>query len=269
VRVALLRGREHPALGAVEAIAEPGVAIALSRGGAVKRYPHIDPNEDAVGYGLGREGACIAIADGHGGAEAAEIVLLHLLGETAEQWIDEPGSLDEKNWRRHALAALSDANREVRRDRVHRPASEARTTLALAITLPGPGLLLSAAVGDSHLFVASEGGVREVAPAGERVGFLGEAHDSPDELAAIARLEIQPLSGVRAVVLATDGLSERGIGVANPVAAVIEAVRLAEGERTKARGLTVARAIAETALEAHRRNRAGDNVAVAVLWTSK
>jgi serine/threonine protein phosphatase PrpC len=269
VRVALLRGREHPALGAVEAIAETGVALALSRGGAAKRYPHVDPNEDACGYGVGREGVCIAVADGHGGAEAAEIVLLHLLGETAEQWLEQPGSLDERSWRRYALAALADANREVRRDRAHRPASEARTTLGLAVALPGPGLLLSVAVGDSHLFVAGEGGVREVAPAGPAVGFLGEAHDSPDELAAIARFDVQPLSGVRAVVLATDGLSERGIGVVSPLAAVIEAVRLAEGERTKARGLVVARSLAETALEAHRRNRAGDNVAVATLWTSK
>jgi hypothetical protein len=46
-------------------------------------------------------------------------------------------------------------------------------------------------------------------------------------------------------------------------------MRVADAERRGQRGLTVARALAETALEAHRRNDSGDNVAVAVLWLSK
>jgi serine/threonine protein phosphatase PrpC len=268
VRVALLRGREHPELGAVQAVAEHGVAIALSRGGAAKRYPHRDPNEDAAGFARGREGACIAVADGHGGAEAAEIALLNLLGEPAEQWTEEPGPLDEKSWRRQALAALSDANRDVRRERGHRPGRGARTTLGLALVLPARGLLLSAAVGDSHLFVADAAGVRELAPAGAKFGFLGDAYESPADLAEITRLASASLAGLRAVVLVTDGLSERGIGVVNPTAAVAEAVRLAEQEPCAAPGLVAARAITDTALEAHRRNRSGDNVAVAVLWVS-
>jgi len=268
VRVALLRGREHPELGAVQAVAEHGVAIALSRGGAAKRYPHRDPNEDAAGFARGREGACIAVADGHGGAEAAEIALLNLLGEPAEQWTEEPGPLDEKSWRRQALAALSDANRDVRRERGRRPGRGARTTLGLAVVLPARGLLLSAAVGDSHLFVADAAGVRELAPAGAKFGFLGDAYESPADLAEITRLTSASLAGLRAVVLVTDGLSERGIGVVNPAAAVAEAVRLAEQEPCAAPGLVAARAITETALEAHRRNRSGDNVAVAVLWVS-
>jgi serine/threonine protein phosphatase PrpC len=269
VRVALLRGREHLELGAVEAVGELGAAIALSRGGAAKRYPHSDPNEDAAGFACGSEGVCVAIADGHGGAEAAEIALLHLLAEPAAQWTEAPGPLDAKSWRRQALAALSDANRDVRRERTRRVGREARTTVGLAVALPGPGLLLSAAVGDSHLFVVDETGVREVAPAGEEVGFLGDDCEGPAELAAITRLAVEPLAGLRAVVLVTDGLSERGIGVVNPAAAVTEAVRLAERDPSAARGLVVARALAETALEAHRRNRSGDNIAVAVLWPSQ
>ncbi len=269
MRVALLRGREHPELGAVHAVAEPGVAIALSRGGAAKRYPHSDPNEDAAGFATGRDGFCLTVADGHGGAEAAEIALLHLLGEPAEQWTEDPGPLDARTWRRQALAALSDTNRRVRRERGTRAGRAARTTVGLAVALPGLGFLFSAAVGDSHLFFVEAAGVREISPAGEKVGYLGDAYEGPDGLAPITRLDVEPLAGVRAVVLVTDGLSERGIGVVSPAAAVAEAVRIAEQERSRARGLVVARGLAETALEAHRRNRSGDNVAVAVLWLSK
>jgi len=250
-------------------VAEPGVAIALSRGGAAKRYAHSDPNEDAAGFAYGRDGFCLAVADGHGGAEAAEIALLHLLGEPAEQWTEDAGPLDARTWRRQALAALADTNRHVRRERGTRAGRAARTTLGLAVALPNLGFLFSAAVGDSHLFFVEGAGVREISPAGEKVGYLGDTYDSPEDLAPITRLDVEPLAGVRAVVLVTDGLSERGIGVASPAAAVAEAVRLADHERGGARGLVVARALAETALEAHRRNRSGDNVAVSVLWLSK
>jgi serine/threonine protein phosphatase PrpC len=266
VQVALLRGREHPELGAVHAIAEGGLAIALSRGGAPKRYPHADPNEDAAGFAYGGAGACLAVADGHGGAEAAELAVLNVLTEPAEQWTDAPGPLDEASWRRQALAVLCDANQTVRRERGSRHGRGARTTLALAVALPERGLLLCAAVGDSHLFVAGAAGVREIAPAGAKVGFLGDAHERPDELPRITRLAADKLVGVRAVVLVTDGLSERGIGVVSPSAAVAEAVRLAETTRSAAPALVLARGLAETALEAHRRNRSGDNVAVAALW---
>ena len=64
MRTALLRGREHVELGAVAAVAEAGVAIALSRGGAAKRYPHSDPNEDAAGFATADAGVCAAVADG-------------------------------------------------------------------------------------------------------------------------------------------------------------------------------------------------------------
>jgi len=269
VRFALLRGREHVELGAIEAVAEAGLAIALSRGGAPKRYPHSDPNEDAAAFALGSEGSCVAVADGHGGSEAAEIALLHLLAEPAAQWTDAPGSLDATGWRRQVLAVLSDANRDVRRERTRREGPGARTTLGLAVVLPSRGLLLSAAVGDSHLFVVDGVGVREVAPAGREIGFLGDAHEGPEALAEITRIATEPLTGLRAAVLVTDGLSERGIGVVNPAAAVTEAVRSAARERRDTRGLVLARTLTEAALEAHRRNRSGDNVAVAALWLSE
>jgi serine/threonine protein phosphatase PrpC len=268
VRFALLRGREHGELGAIEAVSEAGLAIAISRGGAEKRYPHSEPNEDAAAFAIGSEGSCLAVADGHGGSEAAEIALLHLLAEPVAQWTDAPGPLDTSSWRRQVLAALSDANRDVRRERSPRGGRGARTTLGLAVALPGRGLLLSAAVGDSHLFVVDGAGVREIAAASATIGFLGDSYDGPDELAEVTRIATVPLAGLRAALLVTDGLSERGIGVVSPTAAVGEAMRVAERERSGAPGLVLARTLTEAALEAHRRNHSGDNVAVAALWLS-
>jgi serine/threonine protein phosphatase PrpC len=222
-----------------------------------------------VAFALGSEGACVAVADGHGGSEAAEIALLHLLAEPAAQWTDAPGPLDARSWQRQVLAVLRDTNCDVRRERTPREGRGARTTLGLVVVLPGRGLLLSAAVGDSHLFVVDGVGVREIAPAGQEIGYLGDAHEGPQDLAAITRIASEPLAGLRAAVLVTDGLSERGIGVVSPTAAVTEAVRNAARAHRDTRGLVLARTLTEAALEAHRRNRAGDNVAVAALWLSE
>jgi serine/threonine protein phosphatase PrpC len=263
VRSALLRGREHPWLDAVAAIAEANAAIALSRGGAPKRYPHTEPNEDAVGLALGAAGAFVAVADGHGGFEGSEVTLEHLLAGPAAQWTEEPGALDAAGFERQALAALFDANRAVRRESAGRTP---RTTVSFGLLLPGPLRLLHAAVGDSHVFLAGPGGVREVAPAGEERGFLGAPLESAEALAPFVRLGAEPLAGVRAVVLATDGLSEQGVGVADPAAAVAESVRRAERAPAGSPALEVARGVAESALAAQRRQRSGDNVAVAVLW---
>jgi len=263
VRSALLRGREHPWLDAVDAVAEAHAAIALSRGGARKRYPHTEPNEDAAGFALGAEGAFVAVADGHGGFEGSEVTLEHLLGGPAAQWTEAPGALDADGFRRQALAALLDANDAVHRERGGRVA---RTTVSFAVLLRAPLRLLHAAVGDSHLFVAGAAGVREVAPAAQPVGFLGMASESVEALAPVVRIGEEPLAGVRAVVLVTDGLSEKGVGVADPAAAVAEAVRHAERAPAGSRALEVARDLAESALAAQRRQRSGDNVAVAVLW---
>jgi serine/threonine protein phosphatase PrpC len=266
VRSALLRGREHPWLGAVDAVAEANAAVALSRGGAPKRYPHKEPNEDAAGFALGAEGAFVAVADGHGGFEGSEVTLEYLLGGPAAQWTEAPGGLDADGFRRQALAALFDANRAVQRESGGRAA---RTTVTFGVVLRERGSLLYAAVGDSHLFLAGADGVREVAPAAGRVGFLGVPADSAGALSRLARIGEQPLAGVRAIVLVTDGLSEAGVGVADPAGAVQDAVRDAERADTGARALELARGVAERALAAQRRQSSGDNVAVAALWLSE
>jgi serine/threonine protein phosphatase PrpC len=266
VRSALLRGREHPWLGAVDALAEANVAIALSRGGAPKRYPHSEPNEDAAAFALGAEGAFLAVADGHGGFEGSEAALESLLGGPAAQWTEAPGALDGAGFRRQAHAALFDANRAVQRERGGRAA---RSTVSFGVVLSARRSLLWGAVGDSHLFLAGAAGVREIAPAGERVGFLGVSADGANALARVARVGEEPLAGVSAVVLVTDGLSEAGIGVADPAGAVADALRAAERAPAGSRALELARGLAELALAAQRRQRAGDNVAVAALWLSE
>jgi serine/threonine protein phosphatase PrpC len=266
VRSALLRGRDHPWLDAVDAVAEANAAIALSRGGAPKRYPHSEPNEDAAAFGLGVEGAFLAVADGHGGFEGSEVTLESLLGGPAAQWTEAPGALDPGAFRRQALAALFDANRAIRRESSRRAA---RTTVSFAVVLRERRSLLHAAVGDSHVFLAGANGVREVAPAGESKGFLGVPAESAEAIAGRARIGEEPLEGVRAVVLVTDGLSEEGVGVADPAGAVEDAVRRAERAAAGSRALELARGLAESALAAQRRQRSGDNVAIAVLWLSE
>jgi serine/threonine protein phosphatase PrpC len=266
VRSAVLRGREHALLEAVDAVAEANLAIALSRGGAEKRYPHSEPNEDAAGFALGAEGAFLAVADGHGGFEASEVALEQLLAGAAAQWTEAPAGLDAEGFHRQALAALFDANRAVRRESGGR---RSRTTLSFGVLLRDPPRLLHAAIGDSHLFLAGAAGVRELAPAGERVGFLGAKLETPEALAPLARIGEAPLAGLRAVVLVTDGLSEEGVGVSDPAAAVADAVRRALRARGGSKALELARGLVESALAEHRRRRSGDNVAVAAAWLSE
>jgi serine/threonine protein phosphatase PrpC len=263
VRSALLRGREHGLLDAVDAVAEGNAAIAISRGGAEKRYPHSEPNEDAAAFAWGEAGVFAAVADGHGGFEASEVALTHLLGEPATQWTEAPGALDVARFHRQALAAIYDASCAVERERGRQ---EARTTLSFAVLLPEAGRLLHAAVGDSHLFLAGENGVQELAPAGERVAFLGAPGPSLETLGRLVRIGEASLAGVRAVVLATDGLSETGVGVEKPSHAVAEALRHAESAAGGAPALELTRRLVEIALAAQRKQRAGDNVAVASVW---
>jgi len=60
VRHAQLRGPEHVIYGGIAVIAEGGLGIALSRGGAPKPYAHREPNEDCVGFLWSEWGAVLA-----------------------------------------------------------------------------------------------------------------------------------------------------------------------------------------------------------------
>jgi serine/threonine protein phosphatase PrpC len=263
MRSALLRGRDYGSLGVHGAIAEASVAIALSRGGYAKQYAFVDPNEDAVAFAFGIHGTLLAVADGHSGFEAAEVALEHLLEHPAPNWTDSTGPpASAAAWRRHALAALADAAVQIGGER--REGSRSRTTLTLALALPAAGQCYYAAIGDSHLFAAYAGETREVAPAEKSGAFLGDPAVS-EKLGENARLGAFSLVGVRALVLASDGLSEEGIGVADPAAAVHAARLGAAAERAAVRPLAFARAICEAACASHRAQHSGDNIACAVL----
>lgn len=263
----MLRGREHLELGAIAVVAEGRGAIALSLGGARKQYAHVDPNEDAALLALGPAGVLVAVADGHHGFEAAEVALEYLATHPAPHWT-EPGTVSAQTWPRQAAAVLEDTNRAIRAERGDFEEGPC-TTLAFALVLPAEGVILYASVGDSHIYrLAEDGAVCDLAahPAAKKL-FLGQGEADAELLAARGTIDVAPLAGARALVLATDGLTERDIGVDDPEAAVREAAAdAAAAEPPSRRPLEAARGLLERACSAHRRGRSGDNVACAVVW---
>ena len=260
----LLLGREHRELSRVAAEQLGPAAIALSRGGARKTYAHTDPNEDAALLVRGPRGILLAVADGHGGQEGSEIALRALSELSGPAWCAAEG-MDAAGWRENALEVLAAAGDAILRAPGEARTRPARTTLSLCLARPAEGLLAAASVGDSHVFHVTERGVRELARPPEPFRFLGFTHETAESLDAIAGTEVVPLAGTRAVVLATDGLSEVGIGVDDPELAVAEASEAALRESVGTRAMSLAREVVRCALEAHVAHRAGDNVAIAAL----
>ena len=228
--------------------------MALSRGGAPKAYAHKDPNEDGAAFARGDGGDLLVVADAHGGHEAAEIAVDLLIERFAPEWTSSSGPLQP--WPELARRAAGQAHAAIL-DRAARGGSlESRTTLAFALVRPREDWLAWASVGDSHVFRVDAAETAELpAPGQEPVNFLG----SPSRT-------LEPLGATRALVLATDGLSEHGIGVDSPHEAVSAAVAHAELAKPELRALVAARHLLEQALAAHRRHRAGDNVATALYW---
>lgn len=267
MRSALLRGREHTQLGVTAAIAEGRAAIAISRGGAPKAYHYRDPNEDAALFAQGEGGILLAVADGHGGCDAAEIAVEKLLASFAPRWTGLAAPGLRESWSERALAALGEANAAILERVALGGVATARSTLALALLRPGDDLLAFASLGDSHVFQVAASEVRGLGRQRERRPcFLGFASETAESLAGKHVAGVQPLAGTRAVVLVTDGLSEKGIGVAVPELAVAECAEAAERGKPELRPLAAARGVVERALAEHRRHRSGDNVAAAVAW---
>lgn len=266
MKSAVLRGREHVDVGLIDVVGEAGTAIAISRGGARKTYGYTDPNEDVTAFALGSGGTLLAVADGHSGFEASEVVIEHLLSHPAPHWTDGEESVGDA-WSRHAVATLCDANDEVLRERSQGFNFDSATTLASALIRPKDDHLLILGVGDSHVFVVEGGQARELAAGGDRpTWFLGATNENPERLARRCRIESHPLKSVQAVVCCTDGLSEEGIGVEDPVAAVTASFAHAATAAPELRPMHMARGLCELSNAAHREGRSGDNIAVAVHW---
>ncbi len=269
MKSALLRGRDYLEYGAMEVIAEGRAAVAISIGGARKRYGHKDPNEDAALFATGAGGTLVAVADGHDGASGSEAALADLLEHRAEAWTGAGARTDEAGWRTRVLEALCGASDAILRAAAAASIPPAPTTLSIALARPGDDLLLCASVGDSHTFQAVGSEVRDRgwgAESRSHAFFLGYMEERPEGLADKCAIHCEPLAGTQALVLVTDGLSERGIGVADPARAVADALAAARAEKSDLRPLHACKGVTEAAMEAQRRNNAGDNIGTALLW---
>ncbi|HVP31431.1 MAG TPA: protein phosphatase 2C domain-containing protein [Myxococcota bacterium] len=268
MRSAWLRGPEALELGAIVERCAGRCAVALSLGGATKSYAHTDPNEDGALVVEGEGGVLVAVADGHGGADAAEAALGHLLAEVAPRLVAAETRLAGR-WQDVALEALLGVCGAIRARGAQGGRRKSRTTLACAVARPAEGWLFHVSVGDSHVYQRTEDGAFDLAcerASDGEVCFLGAADDTAETLREKCLIGAEPLAGTRAIAAVTDGLSERSVGVDDPDLAVEEAARSAAEATPAERPATFARAILEQAMAAHRRQPSGDNVAAAVAW---
>jgi len=257
-------GSESQVIGGVSLIAEGSAAISLSQGGYRKRYPHTDPNEDAAAFAIGEAGVLLTVADGHNGCAAAESAVGELLRGSAAL-LARPEDTRDGWWQQRALEAIGAIQTALASRVAQGVRGHSRTTLAFALLLPGEDLLAFASLGDSHIFRVCPDEVVELVTQPETsVGYLGNPADDLSALAEKSVIGTEALGNTRAVVLATDGISETGIGVEVPEFTVSECAAGADRFALELRPLELARNVAEAALAAHRRHRSGDNIAAAV-----
>jgi serine/threonine protein phosphatase PrpC len=263
VRSAQLRGPEHVSFGAIAVVAEGGLGIALSRGGAPKPYAHREPNEDYAGFAWSAWGALLALADGHLGSGAASLAVERALAH-APRWLERAPIALLDRFRGDAEALVRAIHQEI--VKLH-ASTGSRTTLAFALARPREGWLGLVSVGDSLLFTSGAAGAHRIrGDERSESAFLGTARMADADLAAATFVDVRPLRGENAVVLASDGFSQPGIGVKDPEAAISEACRGAERGDPARASLELARGVVQRANDVQRATRSGDNVSAAVLW---
>jgi len=274
MQTAFLRGRDHPRIGGLSLEGLGPAAAALSRGGARKTYSHTDPNEDCVAFAVGEGGQLVIAADGHHGELGSEAAVEIILEEFAGAWTAAtPPTRDEDGWREQAVDALFRANRAILEIAGRNQLPPAPTTFVLALLRPAEDVMLHLSVGDSHVFAVDRGSALDLGgrdPDWKFTPFLGYEEVRRDLLDRYAMIGLRSLTDLRAVVLATDGLSEPGIGVSDPASAVFARVAQAELDASPdRRAVEVCRGVVETAMGAHRRQKAGDNMACSVVWVGR
>lgn len=261
---AVLRGSESQIIGAVSVVSEASAAISLSQGGFKKLYSHTDPNEDAAAFALGEAGVLLAVADGHNGCNAAESAIDELMLR-AGALLTRAGNTTDEWWRKKFLETIGAIQTALVSRVAQGVRGHSRTTLALALVLPREGMLAFASVGDSHIFRVCPNEVVDLGTHSEGLRcFLGNPADDLGALARSSVVGVESLANTSAIVLATDGISEYGIGVDVPEFTVSECAAGADRFPPELRPLELARNVAEAALAAHQRHRAGDNIATAV-----
>lgn len=274
MQTAFLRGRDHQQIGRLELDGVGPAAIALSRGGASKTYSHTDPNEDCVAFALGDGGQLIIAADGHHGELGSEAAVETLLNEVGGPWTaaSAPATTDEQ-WRQQAIDALMASNRAILEVAGRNQLPPAPTTFVVALLRPADDLLLHFSVGDSHIFAVDPGYATDLGgrdPEWKFTPFLGYEEARPELLEQYANIGTRGLADLSAVVLATDGLSEPGIGVVDPTRSVLAAVsRAALDAPADRRAVDTCRGVTEVAMQSHRERKAGDNMGCAVVWIER
>jgi serine/threonine protein phosphatase PrpC len=266
---ATLLGRHHHEIGGLAASGEGPAAISLSRGGAAKTYGHTEPNEDAVSFARGKGGWLLAVADGHHGSSGSEAVIDHIASSLAADWTGDAAlGFDSRTWQECSLDVLHDCGRAVLRRAAETGVAPAPTTLSLALARPGESALGWISMGDSHIFCATAQGIEDLGWAcleREDRYFVGYAAASRKGMRNRSVAGYRELGETRALLLATDGLSETNIGVACPSQAVADALVASETREPETRALALAKTLSRTAMAAHVSNRAGDNIGCAVL----
>ena len=264
MRSAQLHGRDTEVIGTIDTVAEGPAAIALSRGGSAKRYEHIDPNEDSCAFAIGDGGVLIAVADGHHGEFGSRLAIAYASGTLAPAVCSrEAPASDSAGWADYLYGALREISRQIRDYASERQIPPAPTTLALAVVRQREGYWAWAGAGDSHAFRVREDEAEDVVTQSAGNYFLGSPEESWHRNATA--LGAEPLATTRSIVLATDGLSEAGVGVEDPAALVWRTVEASLGVEPARRPQWLAREIAEQANASHRRHRGGDNIAAAAI----
>jgi len=271
MQTVILRGREHHRVGGLELTGLGPAAVAISRGGARKTYSYTDPNEDCVAFAIGEGGQLIVAADGHHGELGSEAAVQTILDEFAADWTAARAPVEgEAAWRALGIDALLRANRAILEVAGRNQLPLAPTTFVLALLRPADDLLLHLSVGDSHVFAIDDGAAIELGgrnPDWKFTPFLGYEEAGRELLEEYSIIGFRSLHELRAVVLATDGLSEPGIGVSDPTGAVYSTVsQVALDEPNDRRAVETCRTVVEIALRAHRHQKAGDNMGCSVVW---
>ena len=269
MRQARLLGCDHHEVGSLASLAEAEAAITLSRGGALKTYSHTEPNEDAALFALGDGGSLIAVADGHSGASGSEAIAAYLLEACAADWT-RAGKLDfqEAGWEEVSLETVYACGRAVLSRAAQMGVPPAPSTLSVALARPDQDVLFWLSAGDSHVFLTDETHTRDVGWSSlghKRAYFVGYEAATREGIQGTFACGSQRLSTLSAVTLATDGLSEPGIGFPDPEARVHESATETASLQADLRPLELAKNLSFATLEIQRAQRAGDNLACALL----
>lgn len=191
LRSALLLGSDHTELGeiAIEELA-PNLAVGISRGRFRKGYPHVDPNEDAVFASTDGSTTILAVADGHGGFDAARGAISGVAEEKGPT-VGQP--LDSIVERLHtaATAGVADATRGL-------PQTREASGTSLTVVAVRAGKVASATLGDSACFIVTQ---RRATRIGATTAFLSARAEF-----AVVRVEVGTIPEHGMVVVTSDGL---------------------------------------------------------------